>query len=224
MRSQRLSFSSWLQPSITGKIASVTFSLSLLCLVMALGPADARADEKTRNRAERAVREGDFDLADKLYREILSKDAGDKQARLGLSYLLLKRGYLQDSFDHAARVVAVDPLSARAHALLGASILASGDFRMALEEFRTALELKDSDPLAIAGLAMIHFYENRLEESLSGLRRAVFIDPREPDYIYNLAIAAARAERYKESADAYELSCASPQGMTPTAARAFRGS
>lgn len=204
MLSQRFSFSALLHPSRIRKLAALTFSISILCSAFVTSAEVALADDKTRSRAERALREGDFQMAEKLFRELLSKDASDKPARLGLSYSLLKRGNFQDAYDHAARVVASDPLSARAHALLGASILASGDFRMAVEEFRTALELKNSDALAVAGLAMINFYENRLEESLIGLRRAVFLDPREPDYLFNLAIAAARAERYKEAADAYE--------------------
>ena len=56
----------------------------------------------------------------------------------------------------------LDPLSARAHALLGSAILAAGDFRNSVEEFRTALALKEDEALAIAGLAMVDFYENRL--------------------------------------------------------------
>ncbi|HEX8173652.1 MAG TPA: aspartyl protease family protein [Pyrinomonadaceae bacterium] len=193
------------RPSRIRKITALAFSLSLLLFAVAAASVSAYADDnKTRIRAERALREGDFETAEKLFRELLSKDAADKPARLGLSYALLKRGSLQDAYDHAARVIANDPLSARAHALLGSSILASGDFRMAVEEFRTALELKDNDPLAIAGMALVSFYENRLNESLVGLRRAVFLDPREPDFIFNLAIAAARAEHYKEAADAYE--------------------
>ncbi|HEV7843942.1 MAG TPA: aspartyl protease family protein, partial [Pyrinomonadaceae bacterium] len=206
MNSQRFSFATLLPQyrSHFRQIASVAFAVMLLCCTIALSTAMVRADDNTRSRAERALREGDFEMAEKLFRELLTKDAGDKSARLGLSYSLLKRGNLQDAYDHAARVLATDPLSARAHALLGASILAAGDFSTAIEEFRTALELKDNDPLAIAGLAMVSFYENRLDESLTGLRRAVFLDPREPDFIFNLAIAAARAEHYKESADAYE--------------------
>jgi tetratricopeptide (TPR) repeat protein len=193
------------RPSRIRKITALAFSLSLLLFALSAASVAAYADDsKTRGRAERALREGDFETAEKLFRELLSKDAADKPARLGLSYALLKRGSLQDAYDHAARVIANDPLSARAHALLGSSILASGDFRMAIEEFRTALELKDNDPLAIAGMALISFYENRLTESLVGLRRAVSLDPREPDFIFNLAIAAARAEHYKEAADAYE--------------------
>jgi predicted aspartyl protease/Flp pilus assembly protein TadD len=164
----------------------------------------AFAGDKTRNKAERALREGQYDVAEKLFREALAKDGHDDASRLGLSYTLLKTRRLSEAFDHAARVIANDPLSARAHSLLGSAVLASGDFRLSVEEFRTALSLKDDEPLAVAGLAMVDFYENRLNASLDGLRRAIFLDSREPDVVFSLAQAAARAERYKEAANAYE--------------------
>jgi tetratricopeptide (TPR) repeat protein len=171
---------------------------------VALAETEAFAGDKSRSRAERALREGEYETAEKLFREILLKDASDLNARLGLSHTLLKRRNLQDAYDHAARAIAADPLSARAHALLGSTVLASGDFRMSVEEFRTALSLKDDEALAIAGLAMIDFYEGRMSASLSGLRRAAFIDPNEPDFVFDLAQAAARTEHYKEAADSYE--------------------
>src|SRR6185369_16517659 len=102
------------------------------------------------------------------------------------------------------RVLAVQPLSARGHALLGATVLASGDFRQSVEEFRTALSLNENEAIAIAGLAMVDYYENRIARCVSGLRRASQLDPEEPDYVFNLGQAAARSERYKEAADAYE--------------------
>ena len=185
---------------------AVAFGLAALavCAQLVVSAAVAYAADKERARAERALREGEYELAEKLFREALAEDTHDTGARLGLSYALLKLRRLQDAYDHAARVIAVEPLSARAHALLGSAILASGDFLLAVEEFRTALTLKDDEALAIAGLAMVDFYENRLNASIAGLRRAAFIDPKEPDYIFNLAQAAARSERYKEAADAYE--------------------
>lgn len=164
----------------------------------------AAVPDKARSRAERALRSGDYELAAKLYRELLAKDARDTAARLGLSYTLYKLRNFADSYDHAARVITIDPLSARAHALLGTVVLATGDFRYSVEEFRTALSLKEDEALAIAGLAMIDFYENRLSASVAGLRRAAFLDATEPDFAYSLAQAAARNERYKEAADAYE--------------------
>lgn len=186
--------------------SALLFAAALLvCLVLAASFSTvALAGDKTRSRAERALRQGEYELAEKLFREVLAKDARDNVARLGLSYTLLKMRRLQDAYDQAARVITVDPLSARAHALLGTSVLAGGDFRLSVEEFRTALSLKDDEPLAVAGLAMVDFYENRLSSCLSGLRRAIFLSPNEPDFTYSLAQAAARSERYKEAADAYE--------------------
>jgi tetratricopeptide (TPR) repeat protein/predicted aspartyl protease len=187
-----------------GLLAAGCLAAIAVCVMVAVAPARALAADKARDRAVRALREGEFDVAEKLFRELLAKNAQDKDARLGLSFTLFKKRMLQDAYDHAARVIASDPLSARAHALLGSVVLAAGDFRLSVEEFRTALSLKDDEALAIAGLAMVDFYENRSSAAVTGLKRAVFIDPNEPDYIFNLAQASARTERYKEAADAYE--------------------
>ena len=186
------------------RMAAITLAAITVCAALSSPHEVASAKDKPLNRAERALREGEFDTAEKLFREILSKDSADVEARLGLSYTLLKERNIQDAYDHAARVLSVEPLSPRAHSLLGSALLAGGDFRLSIEEFRTALSLRDNDSLAIAGLAMIDFYEGRLNSSLEGLRRAVQIDSQEPDFIFNLAQAAARTERYKEAADAYE--------------------
>ena len=187
------------------QVAIRMLAAGLLCLALAGAfTVNAVDNDKTRTRAQRALRSGDFERAEQLYRELLAKNDQDTDARLGLSHALLKQRRLQDSFDHAARVLAIDPLSARAHALLGSAVLAGGDFRLSVEEFRTALSLNGDEAMAIAGLAMIDYYENRTAKCIAGLRRAAFIDPNEPDYLFNLGQAAARMERYKEAADAYE--------------------
>src|ERR1043166_75835 len=161
----------------------IPLAATLVLLILG-GSALAFGDKNTKNlnKAEKALKSGDFERAEQIYREVLAKDDHDLVARLGLSRALLKLRRLQDAFDHAARVVAVDPLSARAHALLGAAILASGDFRLSIEEFRTALTLNGDEAMAVAGLAMIDFYENRALSCLVALRRAVNLDANEPDY------------------------------------------
>src|SRR5215813_5840896 len=167
------------QRYLPGPLTAVCIAVVWLTVAsVALGAPD---NEKTRNRAERALRSGDFERAEQIYREILAKDDHDTEARLGLSRALLKQRRLQDSFDHAARVIAVDPLSARAHALLGAAVLASGDFRLSIEEFRTALTLNPDEAIAMAGLAMVDYYENRMGNCLARMRRAVELDGNEPD-------------------------------------------
>ncbi|MBC7930620.1 MAG: aspartyl protease family protein [Rubrivivax sp.] len=183
---------------------AVIFSLLASLAVLSVAGTASASDGKLRARAERAIKNGEFTDAEKAYRELVAKDARDEQARLGLSLALLKQRKNQDAYDQAARVVAVNPLSARAHALLGTAMLNAGDFRLSVEEFRTALSFKDDDAMAISGLAMVDFYENRLGASLAGLRRAAFVDASEPDHHFNLGQVAARFERYAEAASAYE--------------------
>src|SRR4029453_5111505 len=83
-------------------------------------------------------------------------------------------------------------------------ILASRDFKESVEEFRTALAMNENESMAVAGLAMVDFYENRLADCVKGLRKAVSMDSNEPDYIFSLGQAAARFEMFKEAADSYE--------------------
>ncbi len=187
-------------------MAAFTVAAFMLCFAFAgaTHSAAATSDKKAYNKGYRAVRKGDFPEAEKIFRDLLNKDAQDVEARLGLSLALLKQRSLQAAYDHAARVLMVNPLSARAHALLGTAILGAGEFRLSIEEFKTALALNENESLAVAGLAMVDFYENRLSLALPQLRKAVSMDPEEPDFVFNLGQAAARSERYKEAADAYE--------------------
>jgi len=179
----------------------------VFCLFLVAGTAPtahAAGDKKAYARGYRAVRKGEYPQAEKIFRDLLEKDTHDAEARLGLSFAQLKQRNLQGAYDNAARVIMFDPLSARGHALLGTAILGAGEFRLSVEEFKTALALNENEALAVAGLAMVDFYENRLPLALPQLRKAASMDPEEPDYVFSLGQAAARSERYKEAADAYE--------------------
>ena len=188
------------------RMAALSVAAFVFCLALAGGASEAHgfADKKAYQKGYKALRKGDYPQAEKIFRDLLVKDAKDIEARLGLSFTLLKQRSLQGAYDNAARVIMLDPLSARGHALLGAAILAAGEFRLSVEEFRTALALNENEALAVAGLAMVNFYENRLALAIPGLRRAVSLDPDEPDFVFHLGQAAARSEKYKEAADAYE--------------------
>src|SRR6266403_3496949 len=190
--------------SVRKLAASLLFAFTLYAGAVGIVSGVPVSSNKAHDKGDKALRRGDYQLAEKIFRELLGKDAHDNEARLGLSFALLKQRILQDAYDHAARVLLLDPLSARAHAILGSAILAAGDFRNSVEEFRTSLALNEEEALAIAGLAMVDFYENRLDRALPKLRRAASLDPDEPDYVFNLGQAAARSERYKEAADSYE--------------------
>src|ERR1044071_5206447 len=106
-------------------VAAVVFCVALTGMAQSTaGPANGK---KAYTKGYRAVRKGDYEQAEKIFRELLNKDAHDIEARLGLSFALLKQKNLQGAYDNAARVIMLDPLSARGHALLGSAILGAGE-------------------------------------------------------------------------------------------------
>ena len=86
-----------------------------------------------------------------------------------------------------------DPLSARAHSLLGSAILASGDFRNSVEEFRTALTLNDNDSLG-GGRIWRWLISTRIGSTprSEACDARSHLEPDEPDYIFHLGQATAR--------------------------------
>ncbi len=174
-------------------------------LVWAAPPtALAESRGKAIKRAGKEIRQGNFDEAEKIYRHLIEKNQKDQDARLGLSFTLIKKLKLQEAYQEAAQVIAAEPLSARAHSLMGTSLLRSGEFRNSVEALRTALQLNNREALALAGLSEIAYFENRSRIAYEGLKQAIQIEPEEPDYYLSLARACSRIESYSEAADAYQ--------------------
>jgi tetratricopeptide (TPR) repeat protein len=83
--------------------------LAGIFVCLALCTSAFAGDGKARQRGAEAMKAGDYPAAEKHYREALEKDSHDTEARLGLSFALLKQRMLQDAYDHAARVILSDP-------------------------------------------------------------------------------------------------------------------
>ncbi len=184
------------------KALRILTTLSAAVLLSTSVLAESRG--KSLKRAESEIRKANFTEAEKIYRRLLEKDQTDKEARLGLSFALIKQIKMQEAYENAAQVIAADPLSSRGFALLGTALLRSGEFRNSIEALYTAVKFNNKEALAIAGLSEIEYYEHRTRNSYDGLRRAVSIDPMEPDYYLALARACSRLEYYNEAADAYQ--------------------
>ncbi|HEX5084307.1 MAG TPA: aspartyl protease family protein [Blastocatellia bacterium] len=181
------------------RILTVLLAAALLPVV-----ASAESRGKSLKRAAKEIRKANFTEAEKIYRGLLEKDQTDKDARLGLSFTLIKQIKLQEAYENAAQVIAADPLNARGFALLGTALLRSGEFRNSVEALYTAVRFNGKEALAIAGLSEIAYYEHRTQNSYEGLKKAISIDPMEPDYYLSLARACSRLEIYNEAADAYQ--------------------
>ena len=73
-------------------VAAVVFCVAL---TGATHSAAGFADKKAYAKGYRAIRKGDYEQAEKIFRELLNKDSHDTEARMGLSFTLLKQRNLQ---------------------------------------------------------------------------------------------------------------------------------
>lgn len=188
--------------SVRAATAAAVIALAAVLCAPGVGLAESRG--KALKRAEREIRQGNYKEAEKVYRRLLDADASDRDARLGLSRTLIKLGRLQPAYEEAAQIVALDPLNGRAHGLMGTALLRSGEFRQSVEAFLTAIKFNQREALAWAGLSEIAYFENLTRYAYEGFRRAVQLDPNEPDNYVSLARSCSRLELYLEAADAYQ--------------------
>ena len=153
--------------------------------------------------AAKLARKGSLTTAEQLLRRAVDMDPSRSEAKVELAYVLVKQRRLVPAFELCFPVASAEPRNARAFAVLGATLLSGGRFAEARSVLANAIKIDRREDLAWAGLGMLDFYENRIEQSLNNLQQAVNYRPDEPDYLFALAQVAGRAELFNLSADSY---------------------
>lgn len=154
--------------------------------------------------ADRQIKRGGLSEAESILKKALELRPNDSSAKLKLAFVYVKMRRLLDAYELCFPIAKEEPKNAYAFAVLGATMLNAGRFREARLFFVNSIKLDRSEALAWAGIGMVDFYENGIGESLANLQEAVYHAPMEADFHYALAQVSARAEKYKEAAEAYE--------------------
>ncbi|MEQ1764388.1 MAG: tetratricopeptide repeat protein, partial [Pyrinomonadaceae bacterium] len=155
-------------------------------------------------QGEKLIRRGDFAGAEQLFKRAIEARPSDSEIKLKLAFLYVKTRRFVEAYELAFPIARDEPKNSFAFAVVGSTYLGAGRFKDARLLLVNSLRIKNDQPLAWAGLGMLDFYENKISESLRNLQEAVFYQPFEPDFVYALAQVSARAEKYKEAAQAYE--------------------
>lgn len=190
------------------------FRLACLCFVFVTVPASAYSGSDIHQvnsddfrallrQGDKFVKKGEYFEAEKVFKRASEINPSHTGAKLKLAFVHVKQRRLSDAYDISFQIAKAEPKNSNAFAILGATLLSAGKFREARTVFFNALRLNKKEALAWAGYGMLDFYENRIFDSLGHLQEAVFHEPEEPDYYFALAQVSARAERYKEAAEAY---------------------
>lgn len=176
---------------------------------------DLKEAKQLIKQAEKLTRKGNLLEAEKILREVIEKDSSNVKAKLSLSYVLLKQRKLIDAYNIAFEIAQKDNTNARAYGLVGMALLNFGNFREAGIILKNSNRISGDEPLAWFGFGMLDFYENRIEAGIDKLQTAEYLEPNDPDIVFALAQVYARAERYKEAAEAYNrfLSIAPPSDL-----------
>ncbi len=155
-------------------------------------------------QAKKYSKRGEFEDAEKVYQRVIEMQPSDDSLKLELATIYLKQRRLAEAYDIGFPIAKADPTNATAYAVVGAALLGAGNFKECRPILETSLQLNKREALAWASLGQLEFYENNISESLTDMREAVYRDNDEPDYIFALAQVAARSEKYKEAAAAYQ--------------------
>ncbi len=192
-------------PSLKTRVLAIAVTALAVSSVAASDIQQANGDDvrSLLRQGQKLVQKGDYGEAEKVYKRAIGLDPGHSGAKLKLAFVYVKQRRLREAYDLSFPVARVEPKNSQAFAVLGATLLGAGKFREARTIFFNAIRLNRREALAWAGYGMLDFYENRIFESLSSLKEAVFLDADEPDYYFALAQVSSRAEQYKEAADAY---------------------
>ncbi|MGI8812550.1 MAG: aspartyl protease family protein [Pyrinomonadaceae bacterium] len=164
---------------------------------------DSVAAKRLVKQSDKQIRRGNLPEAEKLLRLAVSESPDDSNIKLRLALVCVKQRHLREAYDTSFEIARNEPQSSFAFAVLGTTLLNAGRFAEARPVLFTSLKIDRSEGLAWAGLGMLEFYENNIEESVLDLRQAVYLEPNDADYYFVFAQVSARAEHYKDAADAY---------------------
>lgn len=155
-------------------------------------------------KAAKLARGGSFSEAESHLRHAMELAPDRSDIKIELAYLLVKERRLLEAFNICMPIVETERTNSHAYAVMGVTLLAAGRFPESRGFFNSAVSLSSREHLAWAGLGLLDFYENNVDQGLDRLTRALSIKHDDPDYLFAAAQAAGRAERFKEAADRYE--------------------
>ncbi|MBS0341173.1 MAG: tetratricopeptide repeat protein [Proteobacteria bacterium] len=150
-------------------------------------PAEVQLDdEQALHLAIAWHREGRWEAAERIYRGLLERQAGNANATHFLGVLLNQRGHTAQALQFIRRSVALDPAVPDWHNNLGNVLLESGSVDEAASAYEEAARLAPGRADIQNNLGVLRREQKRLVESEAAYRRAIDIDPRFVDAHTNL--------------------------------------
>ena len=137
------------------------------------GPSKSFPSLATQSAFANALRHhqmGQIDLAEQIYRQILSVDA-----KLGVIHL--QRQQYQNAVDLISKAIAINPKLNPYHFNLGMALYELGKLEQAVASYQKALNLNPNDPATLSDLGVALHELGHCDEAMPHLLRAIELDP-----------------------------------------------
>ncbi|HEB77743.1 MAG TPA: tetratricopeptide repeat protein [Methylothermaceae bacterium] len=169
---------------------------------------------------QRALKQRDFQKAERAYRKALQIVPDGTDALLGLAAVAVSQHQPQRARRYYRRVLAIDP--ANPYALAGLGLLLERQRPRHLAALQQLLRQHDGPALRFA-LGNLYAGNGDWRRAQQAYFQAFRLDPGQPDYAYNLAVSLDRLGKYRLAARFYDralrLARENPSGFDPEAAR-----
>lgn len=176
-------------------------------------PSTATLDPSLAN-AYAAYQRGDLAAAREQYRIVLQRDAGNRDALLGMAAIDMRTRNFETAEMRYLRLIEIDPRDSHAHAGLLA-LRGQLDPVQAESRIKTMIAGQPDSTHLYFTLGNQYAQQQRWPEAQQAYFKAYSAEPENPDYAYNLAVALDHMRQKKQALEYYQRAVALSEGRSP---------
>lgn len=152
-------------------------------------------------RGYKALQQNQFGQAREAYSQALGRSPTQRDALLGIAYAHHGLGNTEQALSTLRRLTDLYPRDS--DALSAIYLISGGDLQQEETRFKQLLERSERPAAIHYTLGVLYYDQNRFGEAERAFSKASAIEPEQPDYAYNLALALDRLGRTREAARQY---------------------
>ncbi len=154
------------------------------------------------SEAYNALAAGNLESSQRLYNQLLKSDARNVEALLGLAAIATQQGDRETTTRHYIKVIELDPRNSLAQAgLIG--MVGSADPQSAETRVKQLISRDSSSAYLYFTLGNTYIDQMRWPDAQQAFFQAHHLQPDNPDYAYNLAIALEHIGQAKSALEFY---------------------
>jgi FimV-like protein len=185
----------------------------LLCSLMFAPPDVAQAQDLAELSAQgkAALRDQQFDRAEKVYEQVIKLDPRSAEAHSDLGLALYMLGTYSRAITELHKALELNPRLDRTQVLLALSYFNTGDFDRAIPLLEKAYRTMKDDPIVVAHLGLAYLRLEKDDAALVVLSHWVELEPNSADALYFKGKAAmyvasnSFAQLTKAAPDSYRM-------------------